>query len=191
MVKVMLKKLVFLTVIFIGCAALSFAQYRTDIHNPVSVGGMVGWQKAADADNGKVMFGGLIRARLTNAVAFEGSIAYRQEEYHNNDIQISSWPVQISGLFYPVEDIYGVIGVGWYNAKIDYKGSLNNIPDKTSQKFGWHFGAGAEVPLGERAFLFGDFRYIFLNYDFKDVPGGGEISSNYFQINAGLMFVIN
>lgn len=187
----MLKRIVYIMLLVTGLVALSFAQERNDIHNPVSIGGQIGWQKPADADNGKAMFGGLVRVNLTNAVGFEGSINYRQEQYHNDEIKVSSWPVQLSGLFYPVEDLYGVVGVGWYNAKVDFSGSLNNVPDQTSQKFGWHFGAGLDIPLGEKAFIFGDFRYVFLNYNFTDVPGGGEISSDFFMINAGIMFVIN
>lgn len=189
----MYKKIVYVIMISLGYVALTFAQQgnREHIHNPIAIGGQIGFQKAADADNGNVMFGGLVRAYLTNAVAFEASINYRQEKYHNGDIKVSNWPVQLSGLFYPIDYLYGVIGVGWYNTKMEYSGSLNDIPDKTSQKFGWHFGAGMDIPLSEKAFLFGDFRYVFLNYDFTDVPGGGEISSDYFQLNAGLMFVLN
>ena len=197
----MYKKIVYMIIITLGLIPFIYGQenqgdndaqnYRTKVHNPVAVGIQGGFQKASDADNGKFMGGGLVRAYLTNAVAFEASINYRQEEYKNGDISVSSWPVQLSGLFYPVEYLYGVVGVGWYNAKIEYSGELNEIPDQTSQKFGWHFGAGLDIPLSERAFLFGDFRYVFLNYNFKDVPGGGEISSDYFQINAGLMFVVN
>jgi hypothetical protein len=184
----MSKKIVYMLMIMIGCVSISFAQSENDIRNPISIGAQIGWQKAADADNGMVMFGGLLRAKLTYAVSFEASINYRQEKYHNGDIKVSNWPVQLSGLFFPIQHIYGLAGVGWYNAKLEFSGRLNGLPDKTSQKFGWHFGAGMEIPLGERTFIFGDFRYIFLNYDFTDVPGGGEISSDYFQINAGLMF---
>lgn len=193
MEKKMYKKIVFMIIITFAFTVFTIAQNdsRTNIHNPVAIGGQVGFQKAADADNGNIMFGGLVRAYLTNAVAFEASINYRQQEYQNGSITVTDWPVQLSGLFYPIEDLYGVVGVGWYNAKVEYSGSLNDIPDKTSQKFGWHFGAGIDIPLSEKAFLFGDFRYVFLNYNFEDVPGGGEIKSNYFQINAGLMFVIN
>ncbi len=190
----MYKKIVYMIIITFAFTAFTIAQNnnsRTNIHNPIAIGGQAGFQKAADADNGNIMFGGLVRAYLTNAAAFEASINYRQQEYQNGNIAVSDWPVQLSGLFYPIEDLYGVVGVGWYNAKTEYSGSLNEIPDKTSQKFGWHFGAGMDIPLSEKAFLFGDFRYVFLNYNFEDVPGGGEIKSNYFQINAGLMFVIN
>ncbi len=196
----MYKKIFYMIIISLGVMSFIYGQesegkndsqdYRTKIHNPVAVGVQAGFQKAADADNGKFMGGGLVRAYLTNAVAFEASINYRKEEYKDGAISVSSWPVQLSGLFYPVEYLYGVVGVGWYNAKIEYSGALNDIPDKTSQKFGWHFGAGLDIPMGERAFLFGDFRYVFLNYDFQDVPGT-EINNDYFQINAGIMFVVN
>jgi opacity protein-like surface antigen len=191
MAKKMYKKIAYIIIFTIGCAAFSFAQNRADIHNPVSIGAQVGFQKAADADNGNLMYGALVRVKLTNAVGFEGSINYRQEEYDNNEIKVSNWPVHISGLFYPVEDLYGVVGVGWYNTSIKYSGSLSGVADKTSQKFGWHFGAGLDIPLSEKAYLFGDFRYVFLNYNFTDVPSGGEISSDFFMINAGLMFAIN
>ncbi len=187
----MYKKLAYIIILIIGCVTFSLAQNRADIHNPVAIGAQVGFQKASDADNGNPMYGGLIRVKLTNAVGFEGSINYRQEEYHNDEIKVSNWPVQISGLFYPVEDLYGVVGVGWYNTNIKYSGSLSDVADKTSQKFGWHFGAGIDIPLSEKAFIFGDFRYVFLNYNFTDVPGGGEISSDFFMLNAGIMFAIN
>jgi outer membrane protein W len=192
----MYKKIVYMIIITFAFTAFTFAQYgdknsRTNIHNPFAIGGQIGFQKAADADNGNIMFGGLLRAYLTNAVALEASINYRQQEYQNSSIKVIDWPVQISGLFYPIEYLYGVVGVGWYNTKTEYSGSLSDIADKTTQEFGWHFGAGLDIPLSEKTLLFGDFRYVFLNYKFEDVPGGGEISSDYFQINAGLMFVIN
>lgn len=189
----MYKKLVYIIIITFGAVTFTFAQQggRRHIHNTVAIGGQLGFQKAAGADHGNIMFGGLVRVRLTDALGLEGSINYRREEYRNGDIQVSNWPVQISGLFYPIDDIYGIIGVGWYNTKIDYSGSLSDVPDKTSQKFGWHFGAGLDIPLSESAYLFGDFRYVFLNYNFTDVPGGGEINSDYFQLNAGIMFAID
>ena len=48
-----------------------------------------------------------------------------------------------------------------------------------------------DIPLGESAAITGDFRYVFLDYDFEEVPGSDGISSNFFVIKAGLMFIIN
>ena len=162
-----------------------------DIKNPVSIGPQIGWHKAADADDGKFLFGGAIKLKLTNAFGFEGSLNYRQEEYRNGAIQVTQWPVLLSGLFYIVPEIYGLAGVGWYNTKIEFNHLPVDLPDRTSQEFGWHFGAGVDIPLGEKAFLTSDFRYTFINYDFKDVPGSSEINSDFFIIKAGLMFIIN
>ncbi|MFO7525464.1 MAG: hypothetical protein R6W68_08430, partial [Ignavibacteriaceae bacterium] len=62
---------------------------------------------------------------------------------------------------------------------------------KSSQKFGWHFGAGVDIPLSERIKLSSDFRYTFIDYDFGEVPGTDEISSDYFIVTAGLFFRID
>jgi opacity protein-like surface antigen len=97
----------------------------------------------------------------------------------------------ITGLFYPVENVYGAAGVGWYNAEVDYEKDLDYLPTKSHQKFGWHFGAGVEIPMSERIFLNGDFRYTFLNYNFEEVPGSDKIDSDMFAVTAGLMFIIN
>ncbi|MGE5797260.1 MAG: outer membrane protein, partial [Ignavibacteria bacterium] len=81
-------------------------------------------------------------------------------------------------------------GVGWYNTKIDYNTQVDQ-GTKTNQEFGWHFGAGLEIPLGDPVALTGDFRYVFLDYNFEEVPGAGEINANFFIITAGLLFRIN
>ncbi|HSR18164.1 MAG TPA: outer membrane beta-barrel protein [Ignavibacteriaceae bacterium] len=159
------------------------------IRNPVSIGPQLGFYKTADADNMSLMYGAALRLKLSNALGFEGSINYRREEFSDGNVKVDTWPVMLTGMIYPVEPVYGAIGIGWYNTKIDYSESLNHA-DQTNQKFGWHFGAGTEIPLGEVVALTGDFRYVFLNYDFDEVPGAGEIDANYFVITAGLLFRI-
>ena len=161
------------------------------------IGPQLGWQKASDADNGKLMPGGAIRIRLTPSLSVEGSINYRQEEYANSNIKVTTWPVMITGMIYPVNTVYGAIGVGWYNSAIDYSSQYHaqGLNDSREQKFGWHFGAGTEIPLTESknppgAILTADFRYVFLNYNFTEVPGSKDITSNYFVVTLGLLFGI-
>jgi opacity protein-like surface antigen len=137
------------------------------------------------------MFGGAIKMKLTNALGAEGSVDYRTENYENESIIVRSWPVMLTGLFYPVENIYGAVGVGWYNSEVDYENDLDYLPSKSEQEFGWHFGAGIEIPLNESLLINGDFRYTFLDYNFEDVPGSDEINSDIFAITAGLLFIIN
>ena len=161
------------------------------------IGPQLGWQKASDADNGKLMPGGALRIKFTPSFSVEGSINYRQEDYSNGNIKVTTWPVMLTGMLYPVKTVYGAIGIGWYNSAIDYSSKYHDIGlnDERQQKFGWHFGAGTEIPLSESqnspgAVLTADFRYVFLNYNFTEVPGSKDIKSNYFVVTLGLLFGI-
>ena len=99
----------------------------------------------------------------------------------------------VTGLFYPLPIVYGAVGVGWYNTTFDYdegKPGLLGLGSETKQEFGWHFGAGAELPLGAHTKLVGDVRYVFLNYDFKQFPGSSGLSSDFYVITVGLLFAL-
>ncbi len=102
------------------------------------VGPQVGWQKASSADGGKLMIGAAARIKLSNALGVEGSINYRQENYNNGDVTVTSYPVMLTGLFYPINIVYGAIGFGWYNTSITYSSPLHQmgINDQTEQKVG-------------------------------------------------------
>jgi len=188
----MIKKMMLMISLTILVSAFGFAQ-----ESKTYIGPQLGWQKASDADNGMLMPGGAIRIKLTPSLSVEGSINYRQEEYSNNNIKVTTWPVMITGMIYPIKTIYGAIGVGWYNTAIDYSTHYHDLGlnDNRKQKFGWHFGAGTEIPLTRSenppgAILTADFRYVFLNYNFTEVPGSKDISSDYFVVTVGLLFGI-
>lgn len=159
------------------------------------IGPQLGWQKASNADNGEFMPGAVMRIKFSPSFAFEGSINYRAEDYDNGNVTVKTWPVMLSGLIYPINTVYGLAGVGWYNTSVNYSDELHGmgLSDKTSQKFGWHFGVGAEFPLSENSnpastILKTDFRYVFLNYNFEKVPGSPDIRSDYFVLTVGLLF---
>ena len=110
--------------VFTGMILISVIANAQGIRNPTSIGPHIGWYKSADADDGSVMLGGAIKMKLTDALGAEGSVDYRTENYRDESIIVRSWPVMLTGLFYPVENIYGAVGVGWYNSEVDYeKGS--------------------------------------------------------------------
>jgi outer membrane protein W len=135
------------------------------------------------------MFGGAVRVKLIPLLGVEGAIGYRQEEFANETLTIRTWPVMVTGLIYPLPVVYGLIGAGWYNTKFDYdQSSFPSLADETKQEFGWHFGAGAELPVGSNSKLTADLRYVFLNYDFKAIPGRGDLDSNSYVITAGFLF---
>jgi opacity protein-like surface antigen len=97
----------------------------------------------------------------------------------------------VTSLIYLLPIVYGAIGAGWHNTTFDYdqrRFPSQSIDDETMQEFGWHFGAGIEVPIGERYKLTADFRYVFLNYGFKTIPGSGDINSDSYFITAGFLF---
>ncbi len=159
------------------------------------LGPQVGWQRASSADNGKFMIGAACRIKLSDALGVEGSINYRKEDYNNGDVTVTSYPVMVTGMIYPISILYGAIGVGWYNTSFAYSSSLHQmgVNDQTEQKFGWHFGAGVELPLSGSAsspntILTADIRYVFLNYDFQQMPGSSNLKSDFVVITAGILF---
>ncbi len=167
----------------------------TVVNAQAYLGPQLGWQKASDADSYKLMFGGAFRTKLSESIGLEASINYRQEEYDNGAVKVSSWPVMVTGLIYPVRIVYGAVGIGWYNTSIDYSSAINalGIEDNTSQNFGWHFGGGVEIPLSggnmhPGTILTGDVRYVFLNYDFHKFPGSSGTKNDYIMFTVGLLF---
>jgi opacity protein-like surface antigen len=108
-------------------------------------------------------------------------------------VTVTTWPVMVTGLIYPIPVVYGAVGAGWYNTTIDYTfppGFLGGPADQSSeshQEFGWHFGGGVELPVGNAGALVADLRYVFLNYEFEQIPGT-EVNSDFFVITLGFLF---
>lgn len=148
------------------------------------IGPRVGYYKSKDADEGNVYFGLQARARLTPNLALEGAIDYRKEEFENGSIKSTSYPILVSALLYPVPNSsispYIIGGAGWYNTKVEIEG----VEDKTSRDFGYHLGAGVDIPIAETAVLNFDIRYNFLDISVenKDINYKGWIG------NGGLTF---
>lgn len=174
--------------LIIGLAATIVTQVNAQ---SISLGPQVGYFKAQDADNGNVMGGAAFRLKLTPLLGLEASINYRQEKYANDTLTVRSWPVMVTGLIYPLPMFYGAIGTGWYNTTFDFNQSKFpslNLKDESRQKVGWHFGGGVEIPVATNVKLTADIRYVFLNYDFKEIPGNGNLKSNFYVVTAGFQF---
>jgi hypothetical protein len=164
-----------------------FAQSTLGTVQPsAGIGPQVGYFKSRDADDGRIMGGGMVRIKIA-ALGLEGSVSYREEDYAGGQITVKSIPVMATGLIYPLPMLYGSIGAGWYNSKIEYK-FANYAASEDKQRFGWHFGAGTELPLGTAARIVGDIRWVFLDYDFQTVPGQSGLNSNFYVASAGLLF---
>ncbi len=161
---------------------------QTSVH----VGPHIGIQKSPDAQDANYLVGATMRLRLLPVLGVEGDIGYRQEKYGSDVVTVKNWPVTVTGLLYPVPIIYGGVGAGWYNTTFDYADRFNQIGygDETVQKFGWHLVAGIEIPASQNIKLFGDVRYVFLDYKFKELPGAllDGVKSDFYSINIGLLF---
>jgi opacity protein-like surface antigen len=168
------------------------AQRNRDEAGTIGIGPQIGYQRSGDADAGEFMYGGFFRAKLSNAFGIEASLNYRHEEYANGMITVRSWPVLLSALVYPFPMFYGIAGGGWHHTTIDFDPgfSQQDLADQTSNPFGWHLGAGVEIPMGESVKLTGDVKYVFLDYAFQDFLNTpiNDYNNNFYIVNVGLAF---
>ncbi|MFN0157606.1 MAG: outer membrane beta-barrel protein [Bacteroidota bacterium] len=182
------------TVFLLVLIVLSVVPAVTQDGGGIGFGPQIGIYKAQDADVVRVMGGAALRLKFSDAIGVEASINYRAEEYNNGAVKVTSWPIMVTGLLYPIPVVYGAIGAGWYNTTIDYDfpagflGGPGTTGSETHQEFGWHFGGGVELPLGSVAKLVGDIRYVFLDYEFESFPGSNDVNSNFYVITVGLLF---
>lgn len=153
-----------------------------------AIGPQLGYHKSEDAQ-GSLMLGAAGRLYLARSLAFEASINYRSEDYENGTVKTQMYPVMVSGLLYFFPILYGTVGAGWYNTKIDYSKALNSIgfKDETKSEFGYHLGVGAELGLGN-LILTADIRYVFLNLKLERLPNANELKNNFYVITAGVLF---
>ncbi len=181
----MVKKGVFLVLVLLLSSQMVHAQ-------GIGFGPLAGYFQSKDADEGEFMFGGAIRLKLSPSFGIEGSIQYREEKYGDGAVKVRSWPVMATGLFYVFPFLYGAAGAGWYNTTLDYdEGRMGGgvmMEDETTQEFGWHFGGGLEIPFGSGTKLYGDIRYVFLDYEFKQLPGSEGLESDFYIITVGLLW---
>jgi len=180
----MSKKAVVTILALIVCTPIVSAQ-------DVSLGPQLGLYFTDDADDDfNVMFGAAARLRLMPILGGEISINYRQEDYFGDELTVRSWPVMVTGMLYPIPMVYGAVGFGWYNTTYDFSDAVEatGVDDETEQEVGWHFGGGVELPISDRASITGDIRYVFLDYDFGDPPGFGDVDADFFVITAGIQF---
>jgi hypothetical protein len=134
-----------------------------------SLGGMAGYVRARDADRGTWHAGVVARLQIIPWLAAEANISFHQDEFADGDVTVTTYPVQVTGLFYPLPKLplrpYGLVGAGWYYTRVDFDDSIGGGDDTDSQ-FAVHVGVGGEIDLGKRFKIFADFRWIFL-----DEPG--------------------
>ena len=141
-----------------------------------------------ETDERTDMLGAQMRLRGRYA-GIEGAVGYRNDELGNN-VELKSWPVSASLLIYPVPVAYALAGLGWHNSTLDFPDE-SLIEDATTTELGYHLGAGLEVPMSRTLSLTGDFRYLFIDYEFDEIPSSiGKVDADSFTLNAGLLLYL-
>jgi opacity protein-like surface antigen len=155
-----------------------------------SLGPAAGYLKVRDADRG-TWFGGVqARLHLAPFLAVEGSITFHRDEFQDGDVEVTQYPVQVTALLFPFPHSpfrpYALAGGGWYYTHFEYSGLFSVFEDETDSIFGFHVGAGAELHLGPGAFLFADFRWVFLDEPNTDNSNIRKEKFDYGQVTLGL-----
>jgi opacity protein-like surface antigen len=123
----------------------------------------------ARADDDSVRYtGGLVRLS-GNHTAIEVAFDYRSTLADDQLTRVTSVPIQISLLYYPVRRRlapYFLGGVGWYALNVERftaVGDDDPVTQDTTRRFGTHAGLGADLRLHRRFAIHGDYRYTFLH----------------------------
>ena len=122
------------------------------------------------------VFGGQIKLRLSPSTAIEVSADYdtKLNKTATFTQRAKSMPIQASLLLFPFRSAispYVLGGVGWYRHSITETTTASTSTTTTSiREMGYHAGLGAELRVGERVAIHGDYRYNHIRF-------GGDTSS--------------
>ena len=154
----------------------------------LGIGGRYSYVTNQQTDEVSHMGGAMARLRA-GLFGVEGGVDYRSEDI-GGDVDVKEWPITLNALVYPFSMLYGLAGVGWYKTTIDFPSEVA-IDDQTSDDFGYQLGAGLEAPIARSVSLTGDVRWMFVDHEFSELPEAiGDIESNSWSLNAGLLFYL-
>lgn len=149
----------------------------------LSIGLHVGWFQMNEAEDGEVYYGLHARFYFLRIFAVEGSIDFAEQEFEDDDVTLSTVPVQLTGMLMPFQGLpvrpYGLIGLGWYFHDVEYSGNFNGLDDDSDSTLGVHLGLGLELLLGDLIMLHADLRYVFL--DDPDLDDSVDFDSDDFN----------
>jgi opacity protein-like surface antigen len=165
----------------------------------LALGGHAGYFQVSDNGENNFYAGAHARLRLPLLLALEGSLDYRPSSTRTvgvpspgTDLDVTTYPITVSALVYPMPLIYLLGGVGWYNTTIEFSeaGVTSGPASETNDNFGSHVGAGLEMSVGGNRSLNAGIRYVFLDYDVTRLDLGGldTIEADYYSIQVGLTF---
>jgi outer membrane protein W len=172
-------------VLAVACVAAGSAAFAQQ----GDFGVRVGYQRLADGDSGALVGGGFFRWDWHRIVMLEATVLYHVEEV-NDTTDLELWPVQFSGLIYPLRRDYAIspyllAGGGLYITRLVEK----HVDTESEFDFGWHLGFGFDFALSDRVFLEADFRYLWVESN-SDAETAADVLSDFdsWMATAGIGF---
>lgn len=160
---------------YVNATGIGFGAHYSRLHNQ-------------STESNANVFGAQARLRGT-VVGVEAAIDYRNEDL-GGGVGLNSWPVTASLMLYPIPAAYALAGLGWYNTTLGFP-SNSAFGNDTQTQLGYHFGAGVEMPVAPAFKLFGDVRWQFVDYEFKNIPESiGKVDADSYSLNAGFLFYL-
>lgn len=123
--------------------------------------------------------GGHLRAAVSRRASIELALDRKSELNETLTERTRESPFQASLLLYPARGPlapYVLGGVGWYTTRIEQLDGTTVLDAESSRRMGYHGGFGAELRLGRRAGLHGDYRYTFLRFRTEEDDEAGAAS---------------
>ena len=164
--------------LFFGVADLAHAQTG----GAFGIGPRVTFQRGdAAVPNSSALriFGGQAKLRLTPTTAIEISADYESKLNESLTERAKSMPIQASVLYFPVRSVvspYLLGGIGWYRHSLTSTAS-STTATTTIREMGYHGGIGAEVRVGRRMAIHGDYRYNHIRFGGSGGSGGSGTSA--------------
>lgn len=151
----------------------------------LGVGARYSYVHNNDLEDNSSMIGAMVRLRHMMFFGLEGAIDVRKEEL-NDGSELTSTPISVSAMVYPIPLAYGLVGLGYYRTTLKV-----GVDEASDSQIGYHFGAGVEMPIIPLLKVTGDMRYQFLDYEFEDIPGSvGKVEANGYALSAGLILYL-
>jgi len=114
------------------------------------------------------ILGGQLKMRLTPGTAIEVSADYESSFQEGLKQRVKSMPIQASLLVFPVQSVvspYVLAGLGWYRQSITGAGGTSAATTTTTiREMGYHAGLGAQIRVGKRIAIHGDYRYNHIRF---------------------------
>ena len=113
------------------------------------------------------VLGGQFKLRLSPSTAIEVAADYESKLNESLTQRARTMPIQASVLVFPIHTVvapYVLGGLGWYHHSLTSASGAAGSTTTSIREMGYHAGLGAEVRVGSRMAIHGDYRYNHIRF---------------------------